>query len=152
MEKKHILLLAIGAVCCVILFFINVYLGATGAIILAALAMSALIMEDSRVLPEIAIELGDDAKKIQVKNEGNAPAYAIHVAVVPLDIEFDLPELAADAVYDYPLPRMIDEAKAVVSFHAKTDGPQTSRTFPLSALGKNGDDLLKPMFPLFKWK
>jgi len=72
MEKKHILLLAIGAVCCVILFFINVYLGATGAIILAALAMSVLIMEDSRVLPEITIELGDDAKKIRVKNEGNA--------------------------------------------------------------------------------
>jgi len=152
MEKKHILLLAIGAVCCVILFFINVYLGATGAIILAALAMSVLIMEDSRVLPEITIELGDDAKKIRVKNEGNAPAYEIHVAVVPLDIEFDLPELAADAAYDYPLPHMIDEAKAVVSFRAKTGSAQTSRTFPLSALGKNGDDLLKPMFPLFKWK
>ena len=151
MEKKHILLLVAGAVCCVILFFVNIYLGATAIIILAALAMSVLIMEDSRVLPEITISLGDDAKKIRVKNKGNAPAYEIHVAVVPLDIEFDLPELAADAIYEYPLPRMIDEAKAAVSFRAGT-GAQTSRTFSLSALGKNGDDLLKPMFPLFKWK
>ncbi len=151
MEKKHILLLAAGAVCCVILFFINVYLGATGAIILAALAMSVFIMEDSRVLPEITVSLGDDAKKILVKNEGNAHAYNIHIALVPLDTEFDLPELAADATYEYTLPKMIDEAKAAVTFRAGT-GTQISRTFPLSALGKNGDDLLKPMFPLFKWK
>lgn len=151
MERKHILILAAGAVFCVILFFINIYLGATGVIILAALAMSLWIMEDSRVLPEITVSLRDDAKKIRVKNEGNATAYAIHVALVPLDTEFDLPELAADAMYEYPLSSMIDEAKAVVSYRAQTGG-ETSRTFPLSALGKNGDDLLKPMFPLFKWK
>jgi len=151
MERKHILILAAGAVFCVILFFINIYLGAMGIIVLAALAMSLWIMEDSRVLPEITVSLGDDAKKIRVKNEGNTTAYAIHVALVPLDTEFDLPELAADATYDYPLPHMIDEVKAVVSYRVQTGG-ETSRTFPLSALGGSGDDLLKPMFPLFKWK
>lgn len=151
MEKKHILLLSIGAVLCLILFFIDIYLGAIGVIILAALAMSIFIMEDSRVLPEITVSLGDNAKTVLVRNEGNAPAYSIHVALVPLDTEFDLPELAADASHEYQLPRMIDEVKAVVSFRAG-NGAETTRTFPLSALGKNGNDLLKPMFPLFKWK
>ena len=31
-------------------------------------------------------------------------------------------------------------------------GGHVSRTFSLSALGKGDDDLLRPMFPLFKWK
>jgi len=151
MEKIHKLLLAAGALICILLFWINIYLGATGVIVLVALAMSVFIMEDSRVLPEITAKLGDDAKKVVVENSGNALAYRIHVALIPLDIEFDLPELASDARYEYPLTRMVDEAKAVVTFN-DAKGVQTSRTFTLSALGKGDDDLLRPMFPLFKWK
>ena len=77
--------------------------------------------------------------------------YRIHVALVPFDIEFDIPQLAADAQYEYPFTRMIGEAKAVVAFD-DTKGGHVSRTFSLSALGKGDDDLLRPMFPLFKWK
>ena len=145
------MLLEAGAVSCMHLCWVDFYLGATGVIVLAALAMSVFIMEDSRVLPEITVRLGDDAKKVVVENSGNAPAYRIHVALVPLDIEFDLPELAADARHEYPLPRMIDEAKAAVTFD-DANHVQTSRTFSLSAMGKGDDDPLKPMFPLFKWK
>jgi len=151
MENIHKGLLVGGALVCIFLFWINVYLGATGVILLAALAMSIFIMEDSRVLPEITVRLGDNAKKIVVENGGNAPANRIHITLVPLDIEFDIPELAADARYEYSLNRMIGEAKAVVAFD-DAKGVHTSRTFSLSALGKNDDDLLKPMFPLFKWK
>ena len=151
MEKIYKILLAAGALICILLFWINFYLGATGVIVIAALAMSVFIMEDSRILPEITVRLGDDAKKVVVENSGNAPAYRIHVALVPLDIEFDLPELAADARHEYPLPRMIDEAKAAVTFD-DANRVQTSRTFTLSAMGKGDDDPLKPMFPLFKWK
>ncbi|MFA6364620.1 hypothetical protein [Methanoregula sp.] len=151
MEKIHKILLAAGALICILLFWIDIYLGATGVIVLVALAMSVFIMEDSRVLPEITTRLGDDAKKVVVENSGNAPAHRIHVALVPLDIEFDLSELAADARYEYSLPRMIEEAKAAVTFE-DAKGVKTSRTFTLSALGKGDDDLLKPMFPLFKWK
>ncbi len=151
MEKIHKILLTAGALICILLFWIDTYLGATGVIVLIALAMSVFIMEDSRVLPELTVRLGDDAKKVVVENSGNAPAYRIHVALVPLDIEFDLPELAADARYEYPLTRMIDEAKAAVTFD-DAKGGKTSRTFTLSALGKGDDDPLKPMFPLFKWK
>jgi hypothetical protein len=151
MEKIHKILLVAGALICVLLFWINIYLGATGVIILVALAMSVFIMEDSRVLPEITIRLGDNAKNVVVANEGNAPAYRIHVALVPLDIEFDLPELVADARHEYPLARMVDTAKAVVTFE-DTNSVQTRRTFTLSALGKGDDDPLRPMFPLFRWK
>jgi len=151
MEKIHKILLAAGALICILLLWIDIYLGATGVIVLVALAMSVFIMEDSRVLPEITTRLGDDAKKVVVENSGNAPAHRIHVALVPLDIEFDLSELAADARYEYSLPRMIEEAKAAVTFE-DAKGVKTSRTFTLSALGKGDDDLLKPMFPLFKWK
>jgi hypothetical protein len=151
MEKIHKILLATGALICILLFWIDFYLGATGAIVLVALAVSIFIMEDSRVLPELTVRLGDDAKKVVVENSGNAPAYRIHVALVPLDLEFDLPELAADARHEYPLTRMIDEAKAAVTFD-DARGVQTSRTFTLSALGTGDDDPLKPMFPLFKWK
>ncbi|HNX17747.1 MAG TPA: hypothetical protein PKM50_05400 [Methanoregula sp.] len=151
MEKKHKILLAAGAVLCVLLFFIDIYLGATAVIILAALAMCVFIMEDSRVLPEVTIRLDDEAKKVVVENTGNAMANKVHVALVPLDIEFDLPGLEADAKYEYPLSRMITEAKAIVSFD-NAKGGRTSRTFTLSAMGKGDDDLLKPMFPMFKWK
>jgi hypothetical protein len=151
MEKFYKILLAAGALICLFLFWIDIYLGAMGVIILVALAISILIMEDSRILPEISVRLGDDAKKIVVENTGNAPANRIHVTLIPLDIEFDIPELSADTRYEYPLTHMIGEVKAEVIFD-DANGGHASRTFSLSALGKSDDDLLRPMFPLFKWK
>ena len=74
MENIYKILLLIGTLLCIFLFAINIYLGATGAIVLAAFALSVFIMEDSRVLPELTVRLGDDAKKIVVENAGNAPA------------------------------------------------------------------------------
>jgi len=82
MEKNHTIILVAGVIVCAILFFINIYLGATGAIILIAIAMSFFIMEDSEVLPDIAINLHDDAKRIGVTNRGTAPAYRINDRMV----------------------------------------------------------------------
>jgi hypothetical protein len=133
MEKIHKRLLVVGALICVLLFWINIYLSATGVIILVALAMSVFIMEDSRVIPEITVRLGDNAKKVVVTNEGNAPAYRIHVVLFPLDIGFDLPGLAADARNEHPLTRMVETAKAVVDFD-DAQGVHTSRhVYPVSA-------------------
>ena len=151
MEKNHTIILVVGVLVCAILFLINIYLGATGVIILIAIAMSFLIMEDAEVLPDLAINLHDDAKRIGITNRGTAPAYRIHITIVPLNIEFDIPELAVDASTEHQLQEMINEAKAVATFE-DSKGSHYTRTFALSALGKNDDDLLKPMFPLFKWK
>jgi hypothetical protein len=151
MEKNHMTILGAGVLVCAILFYINIYLGATGAVILIAIAMSFFIMEDAGVLPDVAIRLHDDAKRIIVTNRGTAPAYRIHITLVPLNIEFDIPELSVDATSERQLQEMISEAKAVVTFE-DSKGSHYTRTTAISALGKNDDDLLKPMFPLFKWK
>lgn len=151
MEKNHTIILGAGVLVCAVLFYINMYLGATGAIILIAIAMSFFIMEDSETLPDLTINLHDDAKRIGVTNRGTAPAYRIHIAMVPLNIEFDIPELGVDASSEHQFQEMINEAKAVATFE-DSKGSYYTRTFALSALGKNDDDLLKPMFPMFKWK
>ena len=151
MEKNHKILLGAGVIICAVLFLINIYLGGIGIVILIALAMSVYIMEDAEVLPEISVFLYEDAKGINVTNRGTAPAYRVHVALVPLNIEFDISELAVDARSEHPLQEMVNEAKASVTFE-DSRGSHYTRAFALSALGTNDDDLLKPMFPMFKWK
>ena len=151
MERNQKIILGFGIIICAILFLINIYLGAIGTVLLIVVAMSLFIMQDARELPEVRARLRDDAKGIVLENFGTAMAYKIHTSIVPLDIEFDLVSLAPDTKYESPLDSMINEAKAVVSFE-DANGTRTTRAFALSALGKNDDDPLKPMFPLFPWK
>jgi hypothetical protein len=151
MEKNHTIIVGAGVLVCALLFYIDIYLGATGVVVLIAIAMSFFIMEDAGVLPDVAIRLHDDAKRIIVTNRGTAPAYRIHITLVPLNIDFDIPELSVDATSERQLQEMISEVKAVVTFE-DSKGSHYTRTTAISALGKNDDDLLKPMFPLFKWK
>ncbi|MCX6688907.1 MAG: hypothetical protein NTZ39_04330 [Methanoregula sp.] len=151
MEKKHKILLAAGILICAILFLINIYLGGIGVVVMIALAMSVYIMEDAEVLPDISVFLFEDAKGIIVINRGTALAYRIHVALIPLNIEFDIPELAIDAHSEHPLHEMVNTAKASVTYE-DARGSRYTRNFALSALGTSDDDLLKPMFPVFGWK
>jgi hypothetical protein len=151
MDRQYTIILAAGLVICIILFFINIYLGGMAVIFLVVLGMSFFIMQDSRFLPEISVFLRDDAKGIIVANRGNDVAKKIHVAIVPFNLEFHIPALAADEKYEYPLTDMISEAKAAVKYQ-NSQGLEYSQTFRISALGKSDDDLLKPVIPLFKWK
>lgn len=151
MEKSRLLILGAGLFICALLFFINVYLGAIAVVILLVLAMSLFIMQETRILPDVAVMLRDDAKGIVLVNRGNAPAYKIHVALVPLNIEFDKDTLAPDASFEFGVESMVNEAKAVVEFQDET-GARRARTYALSALGTTDEDLLKPVFPLFNWK
>jgi hypothetical protein len=73
------------------------------------------------------------------------------VVIIPHDVELDIPMLGEEERYVYTFDKMVDEAKVVVSF-TNEKKQQYKKTFLLSALGKSEDDLLKPMFPLFKWK
>jgi hypothetical protein len=113
--------------------------------------MSFHIMGETSDLPEVACFLSEDAKRIVLVNRGNDRALGIHVTLVPLEKEFDLPELPSDGRREFPLPGMIAEAKALVSYENGA-GRRFSRTFPLSATGKGEEDLLKPLFPMFGWK
>ena len=46
---------------------------------------------------------------------------------------------------------MISEVKVAVSFENENK-ERFSKTYLLSSTGKSDEDLLKPAFPLFKWK
>jgi len=150
MKKAHALIGA-GLVICAILFVINAYLGAIGIVILGALVMTWFIMEDSQDLPLIEVELREDTKGIIIANRGNATARNIHIALIPLNLEYDLVSLAPDKLKEYPSDSMISSVKAVVTFENST-GMKKRVTFPLSALGRKDEDVLKPVFPLFSWK
>ena len=157
MDKRNKIILALGLSLFAAIFFVDfyffqdLYFSGMAAILLVVLGMSLFIMQDSRFLPEISVFLRDDAKSIIVANRGNDSAIKIHVAIVPFNLEFDIPSLAADEKYEYALTEMISEAKASVNYQ-NSQGFEYSQTFRLSALGKSDDDLLKPAFPLFKWK
>lgn len=150
MEKNSIILLVLGAFVTIILLYIDIYLAGIVCIIFITIIISLSIMQDSRGVPDITAALSEDAKAILLTNKGNARALKLHGALVPLNIEFDVPMLDVESTFEFPLPTMITEIKIVVAFQNE-DGKLFSRITKLSALEEE-PDILKPMFPLFKWK
>ncbi|MDI6718156.1 MAG: hypothetical protein QMD46_00900 [Methanomicrobiales archaeon] len=133
------------------LFFSGNPLGFIGfilAILLAVLTMSVRIMQETTNLPNVSARLNPDAKGVTVTNGGNARAVNIHVALVPLDVEFDVPPLDVDARYVFALPHMVSEAKAVVRYENE-QGRKYMNTNRLSALEPTEEDLLQPLIPIF---
>ena len=150
MDQKTGILIVAGFLITAIVFFINIYAAGIIFVILIALVMTVLIMQDSASLPDIVAELNPDAKGITLRNSGNAVAHRIHVALVPENIEFDLDSLQPDAVSVYSLEKMIHEVKLVVTFENDKNNVFT-RTWQLSSTGESYDPL-RPMIPLFRWK
>jgi len=152
MEAREIGVLAAGLlIAAALFFFVDPYLAGMAVILVITLAIIFFIMGETHNLPDLACTLSEDAKGIVVLNQGNDLAVRIHVTLVPLDREFDLPELPADGSHIFPLPAMIAAAKALVSYENR-DGRRFSRTYHLSATGTEDEDLLKPLFPTFGWK
>lgn len=150
MDKKTLAIIAAGILVSALVYFVSPYLAGIAVIILIAIIMSLLIMQDTTFLPQVEVRLREDAKGIILKNSGNAPAEEIHVALVPLNIEYDVPSLAVDALHEYPLASMIVEVKAVITFKNE-HGISYSLTKNLSA-SREEYDPLKPMIPIFGWK
>jgi hypothetical protein len=150
MDKKTTVVLAAGIIVTIILFFVSIYLAGIAIIILVAVVMSLLIMQDTLFLPQVDVRLRDDAKAIVLTNGGNSPALRIHVALVPMNIEYDLDSLAVDASHEYPLASMIMEVRAVVTF-SNEKGQAFSHSRNLSGSGEEFEPL-KPMIPVFGWK
>ncbi len=150
MDRKTAILLVSGLLITCIVLFINIYAAGILLVILIAIVMSLLIMQDSVSHPDIVAELREDAKAVVIRNTGNADALRIHVALVPLNIEFDLPSLPADASFEYALEKMIGEVKTVVSFENGA-GNAFSRSYRLSSGGETFEPF-RPMIPLFRWK
>jgi hypothetical protein len=150
MDRKLQILLAAGITITIVTFFINTYAAGIVFIVLATLVMSYLIMQDSTFLPDVTAEIKDDAKAVIIRNTGNAVAVKVHVALVPENLEFDLPSLAVEGTHLYPLERMVENVRVVITFENEK-GDAFSRSFTLSGRGENFDPL-KPMIPLFKYK
>lgn len=150
MDRKLQVLLIAGIIITAIVFLFNIYAAGIVFVILAAVAMSYFIMQDSTFLPDVVAELEEHAKGIVIRNTGNALAMKIHVALVPENIEFDVESLEAEELYTYSLERMIEEVKVVITFENEK-GNTFSRSYRLNAFGDNFEPL-KPMIPLFKWK
>jgi hypothetical protein len=151
METREKILIGAGVLISLILLIINIYLGLIVLVIVIALVMSFLIMQDSRFHPDLVAYLTDDSKEIRIKNQGNAAAKNIHISLVPLNIEFDIPELREEEEFPYRTGTMVPEVKAVIIFENEKGG-RYSKTSILSPFHPGEEDLLKPMFPLFKWK
>jgi hypothetical protein len=150
MDKKSQLVLVLGIAITLVTLFFNFYAAGVVFILFATIFMSLQIMNDTVSIPNVSAHLADDAKAIILRNSGNSAAVNIHVALVPLNVEYDVPSLAVDAIHTHPLPSMVQDIKAVVTFENEDKVP-FSRTYPLSALGGEYDPF-KPMIPIFKWK
>jgi hypothetical protein len=150
MKRNQIAIIVIGLIISTILAIINIFVGGIAFILVLVLAMSFQIMQDTYILTELVVSLSENAKGITVINKGNTVIRNIEVSLVPIGIEFGVPQLSVEGTFTYELPQMLSEVKAVVQFE-DTAGQRYSRNFQLSALHSN-DDILKPMFPLFGWK
>jgi hypothetical protein len=150
MEKNTKIFIILGALVTLLLVFVNIYLAGIVGMIFISLVMSLKIMQDSAGIPDVVPALMEDAKGIVLTNTGNARAEKIHVVLIPNNIEFDIPSLDEDASYEYPFKEMIQEVKILITF-TNADKKQFSRSKKLSVFGEE-PDLLKPMFPTFKWK
>jgi hypothetical protein len=156
MESRQKITLIIGLIITAALFPFSPYISAVALVIVLALFISFLMLNTSKrfqAVPELTLKLQDDAKGVIVKNKGGDTALNIHIALVPLDIEFDIPKLEPDAIWVQPCSHMIETVKVVAGFE-NAQGRKFSHSVMLSALEeeKSEEDLLKPMFPMFGWK
>ncbi|WP_067051667.1 hypothetical protein [Methanofollis ethanolicus] len=150
MDKVPVLILVAGVVIGLVLAVAeNIFMGVSIFVVLLTVAMCLQIMTETKNLPAVTCQLSDDAKSVVVVNGGNAPAEAIHIALVPMNLEFDVTGLGVDAEYAYALPAMAEEIKAVVTYK-NNEGREFGRSFKLSSLEEN--DPLRPAFPMFSWK
>jgi hypothetical protein len=150
MDKNTVVLVAAGLLITIVLFLVNIYIAGFFVIIFFVAVILRQIMEDSRDLPELVAELREDAKAVVIKNTWNSPAHHVHGTLVPLNIEFDIPSLDAEARYEHVLDAMTVSVKVLLKFENE-EGTAFSRTYRLDA-NDAGFEPFKPAFPLFKWK
>ena len=147
MDKNQKIVLVMGGLIVLGLLTIEPFFALIALILVLAILMSLRIMGDTEDYPLVTAGLSEDAREIIVINTGTGKAQKIHVALVPLDIVFEVASLDPDEESGFSLPSMVSEAKAVVT-NEKAEGQQFQRSYPLTALGA-GHDLTEPLIPIF---
>jgi hypothetical protein len=150
MEKNTKILIVLGVLITIVLLFIDIYLAGIVCVIFITILMSLQIMQDTSGIPEIVAKFRDDAKAIILTNAGNARAEKIHVTLVPVNAEFDIPLLEVESTFEFPLNAMFEEIKIVITYKNE-NGRLFSGSQKLSVFEEE-PDLFKPMIPIFKWK
>jgi hypothetical protein len=150
MDKNTKIILVLGVIITIALFFIDIYAAGIAGVLFGTLIMSLLIMQDSKGIPDLTATFRDDAKAVIITNKGNTRAVKIHATLIPMNIEFDVPVLEVESTHELPLPTIIPEVKIILTYENENERG-FSRTSLLSAF-KEEPDLLKPMLPLFRWK
>ena len=133
------------------LSIIRQFVASIVVMIMLMIIMTVIMTKHGRTasnIPELTARLGPDAKKIIIRNSGNIPATEIHVAVVPLDIEYDIAEIPADEERTHSAEHMIPEGKVYITWK-DAGGHEFSHESTISALSRGEEDLLKPIFPMF---
>ncbi len=152
MKRNHVIVVVLGLIVCIALFLVvDIYASLIGLILVIALAMSFFIMEDSMMTPDLVVTLKEDARGVVVRNRGNAMAQSIRLTLIPHDMHFSLPLLEEDAQTSFATDSMIEKVKVIAEYQNEK-GDAYQKTFTLSPLDKPEDDILKPAFPMFKWK
>ena len=150
MDKKSLIVLVSGIVLTLVVLIFNIYAASIVFILVITIVMSLQIMQDSAFRPEVSASLAEDAKSIILKNSGNSPAINIHVALVPLNVEYEVKSLAVDETHAHAFSSMIPEVKVVITFENEEKTVFTG-SHSLSVSG-NEFEPFKPMIPVFKWK
>ncbi|GAB7016951.1 hypothetical protein [Methanogenium cariaci] len=155
MDKRQVAAVFIAGIAIfAYLSFIGQFAASIVVMVILIIGMTAYLTVLGKTIseiPELTAKLSQDAKAIIIRNSGNTSAVHIHAAVVPLDIEYDVPEIPAEEEHTHSLDAMISEAKVVITWK-DMKGNLFSHESAISALGKGEDDLLKPMFPMFDIK
>ena len=150
MERSFVIVIVLGLVAAAGLLIVSPYLSLIALVIAGVVAMALVIGRDARDLPDIETSFAEDARSVMLRNTGNAPALQVHVSLVPLGVEADIPSLAVEAIHEQPLPEQVPEVKVVVSFKNRK-GQAFRRTALLSALHPDQDPL-RPAFGIFGYK
>lgn len=147
MDKNQRIVLVAGGLITLGLLFIDVFFALIALIIILVLLMSFRIMGDTKNYPLVTADLSEDAREVIITNTGTARAQKIQVALVPLNIDFEIASLDPDEESGFSLASMVSEAKAVVTYE-NSEGQQFQRSYSLTALGA-GRDPTEPLFPIF---
>ncbi len=147
MEKNQRIFLVVGVLITLGLFFIEPFFALIALVCVLVLLMSLHIMGDTTDYPLVTADLSENAREVIVTNTGTTRAQKIHVALVPLNIDFDIASLDPDEKSRLALGTMVSEAKAVITYE-NPGGQAFTRSYPLSAL-RAGRDPTEPLFPIF---
>ncbi|MDD1697559.1 MAG: hypothetical protein LUQ36_04275 [Methanoregula sp.] len=150
MDKNIRILIVLGILIPIAVYFYDIYLAGIVAVIIVALLMIVMIMKDTTGIPEIVTKLNDDARGIILTNTGNAMAEKIHVRLLPGTKEFEIASLDVDSSYEYFLDTPVQEIKINITY-SNENGRLFSSSKKLSIFEEE-PDLLKPLIPMFGWK